>query len=62
MGWLERKVRAAATVLLVLGAICTVAAAMQQCGSMPEKAAGKLQETIQKIINDGGGTLFCFIL
>ncbi|MBQ9044812.1 MAG: stage IV sporulation protein A [Oscillospiraceae bacterium] len=30
--------------------------------SMPEKAAGKLQETIQKIINDGGGTLFCFIL
>lgn len=39
MGWLERKVRAAATVLLVLGAICTVAAAMQQCGSMPEKAA-----------------------
>ena len=29
---------------------------------MPEKAAGKLQETIQKIINDGGGTLFCFIL
>ena len=30
--------------------------------SMPEKTAGKLQETIQKIINDGGGTLFCFIL
>ena len=30
--------------------------------SMPERAAGKLQETIQKIINDGGGTLFCFIL
>lgn len=30
--------------------------------SMPDKAAGKLQETIQKIINDGGGTLFCFIL
>lgn len=30
--------------------------------SMPEKAAGKLQEAIQKIINDGGGTLFCFIL
>ena len=29
--------------------------------SMPEKAAGKLQETIQKMINDGG-TLFCFIL
>ena len=30
--------------------------------SMPDKAAGKLQEAIQKIINDGGGTLFCFIL
>ncbi len=30
--------------------------------SMPEKAAGKLQETIQKIINDGGGTLLCIIL
>lgn len=30
--------------------------------SMPPKAAGKLQETIQKIINDGGGTLLCIIL
>lgn len=30
--------------------------------SMPEKAAGRLQEAIQKIVNDGGGTLFCFIL
>ena len=29
---------------------------------MPERAAGKLQETIQKIINDGCGTLFCFVL
>ena len=29
---------------------------------MPDKAAGKLQETIQKIINDGCGTLFCFVL
>lgn len=30
--------------------------------SMPPKAAGKLQETVQKIINDGGGTLLCIIL
>lgn len=30
--------------------------------SMPPKVAGKLQETIQKIINDGGGTLLCIIL
>ena len=30
--------------------------------SMPTKAAGKLQETIQKIVNDGGGTLLCIIL
>lgn len=30
--------------------------------SMPPKVAGKLQETVQKIINDGGGTLLCIIL
>ena len=30
--------------------------------SMPPKVAGKLQETIQKIINDGAGTLLCIIL
>lgn len=30
--------------------------------SMPPKIAGKLQETVQKIINDGGGTLLCIIL
>ena len=30
--------------------------------SMPPKVAGKLQETIQKIVNDGAGTLLCIIL
>lgn len=30
--------------------------------SMPPKAAAKLQETVQKIINDGGGTLLCIVL
>ncbi len=30
--------------------------------SMPEKAACKLQETLQRIINDGSGTLICIIL
>ena len=30
--------------------------------SMPPKAAAKLQETVQKIINDGGSTLLCIIL
>lgn len=30
--------------------------------SMPPKAAAKLQDTVQKIINDGGGTLLCIIL
>ena len=30
--------------------------------SFPPKIAGKLQETIQKIMNDGGGTLLCIIL
>ena len=30
--------------------------------SMSPKVAGKLQETIQKIINDGAGTLLCIIL
>ena len=29
---------------------------------MPPKIAGKLQETIQKIVNDGAGTLLCIIL
>ena len=29
---------------------------------MPPKVAGKLQETVQKIINDGAGTLLCIIL
>ena len=35
---------------------------IEKVQSMPPKAAGKLQETIQKIINDGGGTLLCIIL
>ena len=30
--------------------------------SMSPKVAGKLQETIQKIVNDGAGTLLCIIL
>lgn len=30
--------------------------------SMPEKAACKLQETLQRVINDGSGTLICIIL
>ena len=30
--------------------------------SMSPKLAGKLQETIQKIVNDGAGTLLCIIL
>ena len=30
--------------------------------SVPPKVAGKLQETIQKIVNDGAGTLLCIIL
>ena len=34
----------------------------EKANSMPPKAAGKLQETVQKIINDGGGTLLCIIL
>lgn len=34
----------------------------EKAKSMPPKAAGKLQETVQKIINDGGGTLLCIIL
>ena len=29
---------------------------------VPEKAAGKLQETLQKIMNEGGGTLLCIVL
>ena len=35
---------------------------IEKVQSMPPKAAGKLQETIQKIVNDGGGTLLCIIL
>ena len=30
--------------------------------NMPEDARGKLQETLQKIINDGSGGLICIIL
>ena len=30
--------------------------------SVPPKVAGKLQETLQKIMNDGGGTLLCIVL
>lgn len=30
--------------------------------SVPPKVTGKLQETIQKIVNDGAGTLLCIIL
>ena len=30
--------------------------------SMSPKVAGKLQETLQKIVNDGAGTLLCIIL
>ena len=29
---------------------------------MPENAQGKLQETVQRIVNEGGGGLICIIL
>ena len=34
----------------------------EKLSSLPTKAVGKLQETLQRVVNEGSGTLICIIL
>ena len=34
----------------------------EKLSCLPTKAVGKLQETLQRVVNEGSGTLICIIL